>query len=242
LIDRGYAFATYHNADMDPDVHDFTDGIHPYYADLPWPKETHWGTIAAWAWGLQRCVDYLVTEEALDSEGICVTGHSRRGKTALLAGAMDERIALVVPLQSGTGGCALSRNNDQETVERINRVFPHWFNDTFTEFNDNEAQLPIDQHLLMALVVPRPLLDIGGLQDTWANYESALLALKAADPVWKFLGASGMNGTGVIQGEDPIGGPNFGTILQYRRDTPHRIDKGYWRAILDFADLRLGDE
>ena len=239
LIDRGYAFATFHDSDMDPDVNDFSDGIHPYYPDLPGPKETHWGTIRAWAWGLHRCVDYLVTDEDIDPKGIAVTGHSRRGKTTLLAGALDERIALVVPLQSGTGGCALSRDNDQETVERINTVFPHWFNDVFPQFNGREAKLPFDQHLLMALVAPRPLLDIGGLQDTWANYESAYRAMKAADPVFKFLGAEGMRGTGLIQGEEPMAGDNLGSLLQYRRDTKHMIDIHYWNAILDFADHNL---
>lgn len=240
LISRGYAFATFHESNIDPDKHDFSDGIHPHYPDLPGPKESRWGTIAAWAWGLQRCVDYLVTDAQIDPDRIAVTGHSRRGKTALLAGAFDERIALVVPHQSGTGGCALSRDNDQETVERINRVFPHWFNDTFTQFNDNEARLPIDQHLLMALVAPRPLLDTEGKQDKWANYNSARRAMQAADKVYKFLGSDGLVGTGLVEDDEPIDGPNFGTLLQYRRDTRHTLNRGYWKAILDFADLHLG--
>lgn len=239
LIDRGYAFATYHESNIDPDKHDFTDGIHPHYPDLPGPKESRWGTISAWAWGLHRCVDYLVTDKQIDKQRICVIGHSRRGKTALLAGAFDERIALVVPHQSGTGGAALSRNNNQETVERINRVFPHWFNDTFTRFNNNEEKLPIDQHLLMALVAPRPLLDTAGLRDAWANYESALRAMKAADPVYKFLGAEGMAGKGVIVGDERITRENSGSLLQYRRDTVHTLNKDYWNAILDFADKEL---
>ncbi len=238
-IDRGYAFATFHESNIDPDQHDFSDGIHPHYPDLPGPKASHWGTISAWAWGLQRCVDYLEMDEAIDNDGIAVIGHSRRGKTALLAGAFDERIDLVVPHQSGTGGCALSRNNTQETVERINRVFPHWFNDTFTQFNDNEEKLPIDQHLLMALVAPRPLLDVGGLQDRWANYESALLTLKAASPVYEFLGVEGLTGEGMIQGDEKITAQNSGRLLQYRRDTGHTLNVGYWNAILDYADIHL---
>lgn len=238
-IDRGYAFATFHESNIDPDQHDFTDGIHPHYTDLPGPKASHWGTIAAWAWGLQRCVDYLETDKAIDQDGIAVIGHSRRGKTALLAGAFDERIDLVVPHQSGTGGCALSRKNSQETVERINRIFPHWFNDTFTQFDDNEEKLPVDQHLLMALVAPRCLLDTAGLQDRWANYESALLALKAASPVYEFLGVEGLVGKGMIQGDEKITAQNSGRLLQYRRDTQHTLNVGYWNAILDFADIHL---
>lgn len=242
MIERGYAFATFHESDIDPDRDDFTDGLHPFYSDLPGPKETHWGTLAAWAWGLQRCVDYLVTDPDVDPEGIIVTGHSRRGKAALLAGALDERIAVVVPLQSGTGGMALSRNNDQETVERINRVFPHWFNDVFPQFSGNEVKLPVDQHFMTALVAPRPLLDVAGLQDRWANYESALKNLQAADPVYELLGKPGLNGDGMALEEEAIAGADFGTLMQYRRDTEHTINAAYWSKIMDFCDQHLGRE
>jgi hypothetical protein len=242
FIERGYAFATFHESDIDPDRNDFTDGIHPFYATMPVPEASRWGTIAAWAWGLHRCVDYLVSDPAVDKDAICLTGHSRRGKTALFAAAMDERVALVVPLQSGTGGMALSRNNTQETVERINRVFPHWFSDSFAQFNDHETRLPVDQHLLVALVAPRPLLDIAGLQDKWANYESALETLRAAAPVYELLGKPGVAGEGVVVAPAKITTENAGTLLQYRRDTKHLIDQGYWEAILDFADLQLAHE
>lgn len=239
LIERGYAFATFHESDIDPDKDDFTDGIHPFFSDLRCPPESRWGTIAAWAWGIQRAVDYLSSDPAVDKRKICVTGHSRRGKTALLAGAFDERIAAVVPHQSGTGGAALSRDNDQETVERINRVFPHWFNDVYPRFGNNEAKLPVDQHLLMALVAPRPLLDTMGLQDKWANYESSLRALRAAAPVWTLLGAKGMVDDGLVTDPERVTADNAGTLLQYRRDTKHTMDKGYWTAILDFCDIQF---
>lgn len=240
LINRGYAFATFHESDVDPDKDDFTDGIHPYFEDVVGPQETRWGIISAWAWGLSRCIDYLAADPDVDRERIAVTGHSRRGKTALFAAAMDERIALVVPHQSGTGGMALSRNNDQETVERINRVFPHWFNDTFPKFNDREAHLPVDQHLLVALVAPRPLFDGAGLQDTWANYESALHNLRAASSVYKFLGEKGIVGEGVLTDEAEINPETADKLLQFRLDTKHTLNRDYWRAILDFADMHFG--
>lgn len=239
VIERGYGFATFQVADIDPDRDDFTDGIHPYFPDLP--DSTRWGTLAAWAWGLHRAVDYLVTDEDVDADRISAFGHSRRGKAALFAAAMDERIAFVVPHQSGTGGGALSRNNDQETVERINRVFPHWFNDQFPKFNDREALLPFDQHLLIALVAPRPVLDNGGLKDTWANFESVLRALKAASPVYAFLGVEGLLGDGVIV-EERVAEHEVGRLLQFRQDVDHTMTPMYWEAILDFADLHLGHE
>ncbi len=239
-IDRGYAFATYHESEIDPDQNDFTDGIHPYFTDLPGPDAASWGTISAWAWGLQRCLDYLIEDPDVDGEKVIVTGHSRRGKTALWAAAYDDRFAIAMPHQSGTGGMALSRNNEQETVERINEHFPHWFNDLFTAFNGHEQDLPVDQHLLVALVAPRPVLDTAGLQDTWANYESALRTLKAADPVYKFLGKPGLVGDGMVVEDEPIAGDDFGTLLQYRRDTKHTWTAEYWEKMMDFADLHFG--
>jgi len=242
LIERGYAFAVFHQSDIDPDKHDFNDGLHACLDDAGVPERSRPGTIAAWAWGLHRAVDYLATDPDLDPKRICVTGHSRRGKTALFAGATDERIALVVPHQSGTGGMALSRNNDQETVERINRVFPHWFADEFTSFDGREDRLPVDQHLLVSLVAPRPLLDTAGLQDQWANPESALRNLKAADPVYELLGKKGLIGDGTLTAGDEMTPDTAGELLQYRLDVKHEFNREFWTGILDFADLRLGTD
>lgn len=240
LISRGYGFATFHQADIDPDRDDFADGIHPYFEDdLPGPTGTEWGTLAAWAWGLQRAVDFLVTADGVDGDRIAVIGHSRRGKAALLAGATDERIALVVPHQSCTGGVTLSRENDQETVADINRVFPHWFNDVFPAFSGREERLPVDQHLLVALVAPRPLLDTEGARDYWANPGRALDALRAAAPVYDLLGAEGTVGSGLLHEGDRITPETAGSLLQYRGETGHLLNRDYWQAILDFADCHL---
>lgn len=237
LISRGYGFATFHESDIDPDENDFTDGIHAQYT-LPQDAGAQWGTLRAWAWGLSRCVDYLVTDSDVAQDRIAVIGHSRRGKTALLAAALDDRIAMAVPHQSGTGGMALSRNNDQETVKRINFAFPHWFNGNFKAFNDNEARIPFDQHLVIALMAPRPLLETSGIQDRWANYESSLKAIQAADPVYKLLGSPGIRGTGMLEG-GTITAENSGPLMQYRLDTKHTLNQDYWQAILDFSDIYL---
>lgn len=239
FIARGYAFATFHESDLDADTPDSDVGVQKYYPDLPHAAAARWATIRTWAWGFSRCVDYLVQDAEIDPKRIGVAGHSRRGKTSLLAAAMDPRIALAAPHQSGTGGTALSRDNDQETVKRINTVFPHWFNDNFKHFNDNEAQLPFDQHALVALVAPRPFIDTQGLQDKWANPPAAHRALTAADPVYKLLGAPGMKGTGQLTAE-AITPENTGNLLQYRLDTKHMLHRDYWEKVLDFADLTLG--
>lgn len=241
LVERGYALATCYNGDIDPDTPELTDGIHPHY--LPPGQDTlgkhDWGTIRAWAWGLSRIVDYLVTRPDIDKSRLCAIGHSRLGKTALLAAAFDERIALVVPHQSGTGGMALNRQNDQETVARINKSFPHWFSDSFVSFGDHEAKLPIDQHLLVALVAPRPLFDGEGDQDKWANYDNAMRTLQGADTVYKFLGGQGLAGSGIVRDDEPFTDSNCGDLVQYRRNEKHVLNRAYWQRILDFADRKL---
>ncbi len=259
ILDRGYGFATYQFADLAPDEDDFSTGIFPYLDDLPGPPGTEWGAIAAWAWGLQRCVDALRGErgaDGIDGEGsdhagdgnghagvdgdrILVTGHSRRGKAALLAGATDERIALVAPHQSGTGGVTLSRENDQETVDAITGGFPHWFDDHFAAFGGRPERLPVDQHLLVACVAPRPLIDTEGSRDEWTNPDRALDSLRAAEPVWDLLDGEGMVGDGLLSGDDAVTAESAGDLLQYRRKTEHTLNRGYWDAILDFADVHL---
>jgi hypothetical protein len=237
-VERGYAIATFYDGDVDPDKNDPADGVQPHFYKLgqTQPAADDWGTIRAWAWGASRVVDYLLTRSDIDPKRICMTGHSRLGKTALVAAAFDERIAIAFPHQSGTGGCALSRDNDQETVERINRVFPHWFDGVFKEFNRREDRLPIDQNLLECLVAPRPIIDTEGLQDKWSNPGNAFRSMQAADKVYKFLGLRGLIGSGVIRGEEPINDHTFGDLVQYRRNTKHELSKDYWVKIFDFAD------
>jgi len=239
LIEGGYGLATFHPADVDPDRDDPTDGIHPYYDDLPGPAPTRWGTIAAWAWGLRRGVDALREAPQARNDGIAVIGHSRLGKAAMLAGALDDRIDLVVPHQSGTGGVTPARDNDQETVAGITEAFPHWFNDVFPAFGGRPERLPVDQHLLVSLVAPRPLLDTEGARDYWTNPGLALDSIQAADPVYDLLGADGTVGDGLLYGDDAISAETVGTLAQYRRETKHTLDRGYWDAILDFADVHL---
>lgn len=241
LIKRGYGFATYHESNIDPDKNDFSDGIHPHF-QLKGDKKKHWATLAAWAWGLQRVVDALYQEAHVDHRRISLIGHSRRGKAALLAAAMDPRVALVVPHQSGTGGMALSRQNNQETIQAINTRFPHWFNGVFKMFHGREAKLPVDQHFMIALMAPRPLLATEGIKDTWANYISGVQTLALGSPVYRLLGVPGLVGRGVLQKKQLINSCNTGSLLQYRLDTVHTLNRDYWKVILDFADLQLTEQ
>lgn len=149
ILERGYAFAAFHQTDLDSDSENMEDGIHAllYESSVERAGDARaaCGSIAAWAWGFSRVVDYLQTDPLYDSKRLAVVGHSRRGKAAVLAGAFDERVALVVPHQAGTGGDALSRGTPtQEPVFLINWFYPNWFNDVFVSYNFRVHKLPID--------------------------------------------------------------------------------------------------
>ena len=235
-IDRGYAVATFYSGDVDPDRPDVREGIQPFFPENGLRRAGHdWGTVAAWAWGLQRAVDYLTSSHEVDSRRIVVVGHSRLGKAAMLAGAFDERIALIIPLQAGCGGTAPSRGKVGESVKQINDHFPHWFAGAFKEFNDQPEKLPFDQNCLVALAAPRPVLFANAAQDTWANPKGQFEVLKAAEPVYRLLGAGGLDAERMPEPNRLIDS----TLGYYIRPGVHSMTKGDWKVFLDYADKNL---
>ena len=240
IIDRGYALAAFYSGDIDPDTADMSDGIGPafYQQGQTMAAGDDAGTIALWAWGFHRVVDLLVDSPMLvDPNRIAVVGHSRNGKTALLAAAMDERIALAIPHQAGCGGTAPSRTDDPkaESVTRINTSFPHWFCGNFKLFNDRTELLPFDQHCLIALCAPRPVLLSNAVEDQWANPDGQFAMLQAATPVYQLLGSQGLA---------PGAKPEIGTLINSRlgyfiRNGKHSMTRPDWEIFLDFADKQL---
>jgi hypothetical protein len=232
-IDRGYAVATYFCGDVEPDSTNAAGGVRETIR--PVRATDDWGTIAAWAWGLQRVIDYLSRDGDIDKARIAVVGHSRLGKAAILAGAFDERVALVVPLQAGCGGTAPSRSNVGESVQRINRAFPHWFCGEFKKFSDDPTRLPFDQDCLIALCAPRPVLLGSATEDTWSNPMGAFEMLKAATPVYRLLGAEGLAAT-TAPAENVLIDSNVGYFIRPGKHSMATVD---WKYILDFADKHL---
>ena len=238
ILSRGYAIATLYYGDLDPDFHDeFRNGLHGLYYDgkEDYPSDGA-AAISAWAFGLSKVMDYFTTDEDLDHNQVALFGHSRLGKAALWAGAMDGRFALVISNNSGCGGAALSMRKHGETLEAINKSFPHWFCRNFSNYNSNEEALPVDQHMLLACIAPRPLYVASAQEDDWADPYGEQISAFLASSVYELYDLN------VFLEKTPrtVNFPlKTGFVGYHIRSGEHDI-KGYdWEQFLDFADLHL---
>lgn len=215
VVKRGYTLVFFDRTQIAPDSAE-RQGVYEAYPHY------EGGRLAAWAWGYHRVVDWLLTQDWVNPKRIIATGHSRGGKTALLAGATDERIALTAPNNSGCGGAGCYRYQapGSETIADILRNLPYWFHPRFQQFVGKVERLPFDQHIVKALVAPRAQLSTEALADLWANPEGTQVTYLAAREVYRFLKA-----------EHRIG--------IWFREGGHEHSLADWQALLDFADWQL---
>jgi hypothetical protein len=236
LIARGYGIAALQVGDLSPDDNArYREGvIRLFEGTAAGPRAADaWGGLAAWAWGASRAMDYFDTDRRIDSKRVALVGHSRGGKAALWAGAEDERFALVVSNESGESGAALSRRNFGETIARITESFPRWFAANYKTFAGREASLPVDQHMLLALIAPRALYVASADQDLWSDPRGEFLGLAHSSPVYALWG-------GLPIGSDeipPLDRPFIRGLRGYHvRSGVHDLTLFDWERFADFSD------
>jgi len=237
MIAHGYAAAVVITHEIAPDYKDnFTTRFHrlfPEYVKNRPPDA--WGSITAWAWGMSRAIDYLVTDLAINGEEIATAGHSRGGKTSLWCGAQDQRVALVISSCSGCSGAAITRGKTGEHIKDITGRFPFWFCTNYGKYADNEENMPFDQHLLLGLIAPRLLYISNKSFDSWCDPQAEFESLKQASKIYEIynrpspLGNMPEPETGVISG-------NLGYHL---RSGSHNMDEYDWERYLNFCDLHF---
>lgn len=234
ILARGYALATFYAGDLYPDHRGGrAESIQPFIA--PAGRGPTWGALATWAWGMSRALDALAAMPEIDAGGVVLFGHSRHGKAALWAGALDERFAIVISNNSGSGGAALMRRKYGERLHHLTSRYPHWFAPAYAGYAGREEDLPVDQHMLLALIAPRPLYVASAIDDRWADPKGEFMAAAAADPVYRLLGTDGLPA-----GEQPpVGVPVAGRIGYHVRAGGHGVTAWDWERYLDFADRQF---
>jgi dienelactone hydrolase len=231
ILARGWGYATVGYQDIQPDKIDtFDRGV---IGATGRPAADEWGTIDAWAWGVSRIIDALQANPRVDPTRIALHGHSRLGKTALWASALDDRIAAVYASCPGEMGAALSRRDFGETVDDMAQNFPYWFAGSFQKWAGRWNDMPVDAHLLIALSAPRPVFITGGTQDQWADPVGEFLAEVAAGPVYRLLGKKDAGVDRLPPPDTPL---IDGDLGWYYHTGPHAATPADWQAFLHFLD------
>ena len=233
VVEAGYAIAAIHVSDAAPDDKEkYGEGVLQLYPEQM-VAANGMKAIGAWGWAASRVMDYFENDNDIDAQKVIIVGHSRGGKAALWAGAQDQRFAIVVSNNSGNTGAALSRRNFGETVKVINEAFPHWFSDNYKKYNDNESALPVDQHMLLALMAPRPLYVTSASEDLWADPKGSYLSLVYAKPVYDLYRKS----SALSPEPPPINTPVINSTLAYHnREGIHNLTAYDWQNFILFAD------
>lgn len=233
ILERGYAVATIYPEEIVPDREE--EGL----AELRRLSaghendETRWGAVAAWGWAFSRMVDVLEKDPRLDKDAMIVWGHSRYGKAALVAAAYDARIDGVIAHQSGTGGAALNRGKKGESLREITQSYPHWFSRAYAGFAGREEEMSVDQHMLLALIAPRPVLLGNARRDVWSDPAGSFRAAEGAAPVYALYGSKGLDQERLVPYKPDA------DIAFWIRPGTHGVVKEDWPAFLDFLDAHF---
>ncbi len=236
IIDSGFAVFSFYHKDATTDDGDFTTGVAPLFTDGQRTGAAP-GKIAMWAWCAMRVMDYIETLDNIDLNNIAVIGHSRLGKTALVAGGFDERFKYVISNDSGCSGAAITRGKVGETVKVITDVFPFWFCPNYVENADNFLDGGYDQHFLLALSAPRCLMIGSAKEDIWADPASEFLSAYAASEAWRCLGKTGI----VCNNEIPEAKTVLadGDVMYQVRFGTHYLSREDWGEYIRFIKSKM---
>ncbi len=236
VLNRGWGYATLGYADIQPDQPDrWSQGVIglTLKSGQTRPAANEWGTISAWAWGVSRCIDFFEADKSVNPKQIAITGTSRLGKTVLWAGASDERVAAVFSIVPGEMGASLIRRDWGETLDDMAEHFGYQFAGNLQKWVGKWNDLPVDQHMLIALSAPRPVYVNGGLTDQWSDPKGEFLAMVAAGPVYRLLGAKDLGVSEVPPLDKPV---TAGSLAFHYHSGGHMAVPADWKAFLEFAD------
>ena len=238
IVERGYAAISFFNGDITPDFSwGFEAGVFGAF-QKPWERdERSWGVLSAWAWGASRVMDWIESEPLLDASHVGVVGHSRGGKTALVAGATDRRFAMACSNCSGCGGAKLNHMElpESEHIDQILNNFGYWFCGNFEKYRCRESEMDFDQHMLDALMAPRLLAVASATEDAWAGQEGEFQAALLASPTWELYGRKGLvaKGGAFPEADRPL---QEGCVSYHMRTGKHDLTPYDWNTYMDFAD------
>jgi (4-O-methyl)-D-glucuronate---lignin esterase len=233
ILSAGYGVAMFYAGDVVPDDAAAAPSVLSALTPPGAPPAQTTGAVAAWAWLYLRALDALSADPRIDAQRVVLWGHSRNAKAALLAAAMDPRPAAVIALQAGTAGASLGRDDVGESIAEITQTYPYWFAPAYAAYADRQADLPVDQHQLLALIAPRPVLLEGARRDRWSDPQGAFRAAEGAAPVYSLAGAPLFSQTDLRE-------PDYGNpLVTYMRPGLHGVHSRDWDVALAFLDARL---
>jgi len=240
FFDRGYGFVAVYQQDLvGHNEVGFLGGIHKLFysqSGQSFPKAHEWGVLSTVAWGGSRAMDYLETDDDIDHTRVAVMGHSKMGKATLWTAAQDQRFAVAISAQSGCAGAALWRRKSGETLKKMVTRFPYWLCRNAWKFVEQEDDLPVDQHILLACIAPRAVYVHSGVEDTWADGRGEYLSAYHASEVYELLGKKGLES----EASPPVGKPILdGDVGYHIRAGGHSIEPFDWTTFIDFADRHL---
>ena len=229
-FDAGLAYASFYASELVPDREGQAQAV---MADMGGPVNPT-SALMAWAYGFSAALDAVETDPRIDASRTALMGHSRHGKSALIAGVWDRRVDAVVAHQSGFAGAALSRSETGEGLVRMAKDYPRWLAPSIEPYLDDLSSLPVEQHELLALLAPTPVLLGNGRRDVWSDPNSTYRAAQAASEIYKRQGASGLTASG-MRAFDPDAGLAF-----WMRPGGHSVVSEDIDAFTAFLDAHLG--